>query len=368
MNERCAAVLGWRDEPTDAVEQYCRYLGTSLAEHGIELEIIRVRWPELGWRRALRDLREKSRESQNMWFLVQYTALAWSRRGFPLRILDVIRTVKKNGARCAVVFHDPGPYPGNRLLDRVRRTVQLHTMRKAMRLADLAILTVPREKSTWIPNDLRNVSFIPVGANLACPEAAWQLKELHGNEVPTVAAFSVTVLSAAFGGPAVERIAEAMRYASAKLGSLRLAVLGRNSEIAGNLLREKLSGTRVEVVIHGLLTAEEIVRKLGVSDVLLFAGGPISTRRGSALAGISCGLPVIAAEGWETAPPITEAGVVLLPDGSDSGFGPALVRVLSDSTYRESLRERSRQAHQRYFSWAVIAAQYVSALRKRGEN
>jgi len=159
-----------------------------------------------------------------------------------------------------------------------------------------------------------------------------------------------------------------MRFASAKLGPLRLAVLGRNSEIAGNLFREKLSGTPVEVEIHGLLTAEEIVRKLGASDVLLFAEGPISTRRGSALAGIACGLPVIAAQGWETAAPITEAGVVLLPEDSDSEFGPALVRVLSDSAYRESLRKRSRQAHQRHFSWAVIAAQYVSTLRKRGEN
>jgi len=86
-----------------------------------------------------------------------------------------------------------------------------------------------------------------------------------------------------------------------------------------------------------------------LGTVLLFAGGPISTRRGSALAGIACGLPVIAALGCETAAPITEAGVVLLPEDSDSEFGPALVRVLSDSAYRESLRERSRRAQQRYF-------------------
>src|SRR5271157_1952851 len=108
MNERCAAVLGWRDEPTDAVEEYCRYLGSALAEHGIELEIIRVQWHERGWSTALRELQEKAQASRNAWFLVQYTALAWSRRGIPLRVVSVIRTLKKNGARCAVVFHDPG--------------------------------------------------------------------------------------------------------------------------------------------------------------------------------------------------------------------------------------------------------------------
>jgi glycosyltransferase involved in cell wall biosynthesis len=103
---------------------------------------------------------------------------------------------------------------------------------------------------------------------------------------------------------------------------------------------------------------------LGASDVLLFVRGQISSRRGSAIAGIACGLPVIAQEGSETAPPITEAGVVLVPATAPSEFGPALLRVLSDQAYRASLAERSRNAQQLYFSWSVIAAQYAKALKK----
>jgi glycosyltransferase involved in cell wall biosynthesis len=305
---------------------------------------------------------------RNTWFLLQYTALAWSRRGFPLRVPSLIRTLRKNGARCAVVFHDPGPYPGNRIMDRIRRAAQLHTMRKAARLADLTILTVPRENLPWVPQDSRNVVFIPVGANLPCPEKAWPLKDQQKNEIPTVGAFSVTITNAPFGGPAVERITAAMRCASARLGPLRLAVLGRNSEIGGKLLQETLAGSPVEVVIHGLLRPEELVHKLGACDVLLFVGGPISTRRSSAIAGIACGLPVVACGGWETASPITEAGVVLLSEDSQHEYGPALVRVLADSAYRHSLRERSRQAFHKHFSWAVIAAQYASALRRPSEN
>ncbi len=366
MNERCVAVLGWRDEPTDAVEEYCQYLGGALAVHGIQLELIRVPWPEMGWSRAVQELREKTRESRATWFLLQYTTLAWSRRGFPLRALSVIRALKKDGGRCAVVFHDPGPYPGNRLVDRLRRAVQLHTMRKATLLADLTILTVPGDRISWIPEGLRNVTFIPVGANLPCPEKGWRLEKRDENEKPTVAVFSIS--GGAIGREEVRRIAEAMRYASAEMGPLRLAVLGRNSEIGGKQLQEELAASRVEVVIHGLLGAEEVVRKLGASDVLLFVRGPISSRRGSAIAGIACGLPVVARGGWETAPPITEAGVVLLPEDSSDEYGPALVRVLKNGEYRESLRERSRQAQQRYFSWAVIAGAYASALRRRGDG
>ena len=59
------------------------------------------------------------------------------------------------------------------------------------------------------------------------------------------------------------------------------------------------------------MPGKDVVRSLTVSDVLLFVRGHISTRRGSAIAGIACGLPVIAFEGPETAAPITEAGLAL---------------------------------------------------------
>jgi glycosyltransferase involved in cell wall biosynthesis len=97
--------------------------------------------------------------------------------------------------------------------------------------------------------------------------------------------------------------------------------------------------------------------------VLLFVRDAISTRRGSAIAGIACGLPVIAQAGAETAAPVTEGGVVLVPEDDESGFGPALQRVLSDEPYRAALAARSREAQSRYFSWAVIAEEYARVLR-----
>ena len=123
-------------------------------------------------------------------------------------------------------------------------------------------------------------------------------------------------------------------------------------------------GTPVQVVVHGLLAGDEIVRVLGSCHAMLFTRGQISSRRGSAIAGIACGLPIIAPEGSETAAPLTEAGVVLLPAGARDEFGPALVRVLTDDAYRESLAERSRRAQERYFSWRAISAQYVKSLRE----
>jgi hypothetical protein len=38
MNQKCIPPLDRRDEPTDAVEEYCHYLGGALRAHGIGLQ------------------------------------------------------------------------------------------------------------------------------------------------------------------------------------------------------------------------------------------------------------------------------------------------------------------------------------------
>ena len=366
MPAQWIALLGKRDEPTDAVEEYCRFLADALRPAQISLEMLRLRWPQTGWRSSLRELQGRFDATNIQWFLLQYTALSWSRRGFPLRVLQVIKSLKTSGSRCAIVFHDMQPYEGSRVVDRVRRAVQLYTMRTALKMVDLAVFTVPPENIDWIPRDIKRSVSIPVGANLPSPEKAWSKSGSTTKSSPTVAIFSFTDGSARSGE--LEVIAQALRYARSGLPSLRADLLGRNSQASGQALTEKLAGADVEIEVHGLLAAEDVVRVMGASDVLLFVRNEISSRRGSAIAGIACGLPVIAQEGSETAPPITEAGVVLVSAQNPSEFGPALLRVLTDHTYRASLAERSRNAQERYFSWSAIAAQYAKALRESASD
>ena len=83
MTTRLIALLGSKDEPTDAVEEYCEYLGAALRAKDFELELVRVGWSENGWRRALAELRSIAGSWRGQWVLIQFTALAWSSRGFP---------------------------------------------------------------------------------------------------------------------------------------------------------------------------------------------------------------------------------------------------------------------------------------------
>jgi hypothetical protein len=364
MTQKCVALLGRRDTPTDAVEEFCRFLGAALTRHDNEMEIARVPWVERGWTAALAELRQDSRNWSGARVLLQYTALAWSRRGFPSRVLRVMDILRGAGARVGVVFHDVEPFAGARLVDRLRRQAQLRIMREALRRSDPAIFTVALDHVSWRNDEFSRATFIPVGANFPEP-AIPSLKPSANSNINaglTMAVYGVT--GGASGQAEIQQIVESVRFAAKTLRNLRLVVVGRNSQAVEQDFRSALQGVPVELQVLGVLPAAEIAEVLSQANVLLFVRGEISTRRGSAIAGIACGLPVVAFTGAETAPPITEAGLALYSQNKPGDLSRVLLKVLTDSEYRASLAARSRAAQQQYFSWSAIAARYAEVLAK----
>ena len=357
MSRQLIALLGRKDVPTDAVEEYCRYLGDALQAHGFELQIRRVPWELHGWGQSLRALQLQSQAWRDTWVLVQYTALAWSARGFPVKFPRVLRMLKSAGARVAVIFHDVEPFSSPRLIDQLRRRVQARTMRRALELADLAIFTVPPEKLSWLTAVPLKSAFIPVGANLPFPEAQVPRKT---SEIPTVGVFSIT--GGEQGARETQQILAAVQYAAQKLGRIRLSVFGRHSELREEVLRKGLESFPVDLSVEGIVQPEQIIDRLAGCDVLLFVRNGISTRRSSAIAGIAAGLPVIAHPISETAPPVTDAGVVLVSPNSQGELNEALVRVLSDASIRAELAARSRAAYKSHFAWPAIAEKFAAIL------
>jgi glycosyltransferase involved in cell wall biosynthesis len=129
-------------------------------------------------------------------------------------------------------------------------------------------------------------------------------------------------------------------------------------------LREGLRDSGVELQVLGVLPPERVAFELIRADVLLFVRGEISTRRGSAIAGISCGLPVICFVGAETAAPITEAGLALYAPEKAGDLPRVLLDVLSDAGLRQELAKKSGVAFDKYFSWRAIAALYAEVLSR----
>ncbi len=366
MTQKCIALLGRRDAPTDAIEEYCQYLGAALCEHDFKLDLVRVAWVEDGWPAAMRELEQQAKGWRGCWVLVQYTALSWSERGFPLRFLRTLRILRQAGARVAMVYHDVLAYHGSRTIDKLRRRAQNHAMSEALRSCDLGIFTVPISKIPWIGKKHTRAIFIPVGANLPDPESAWTVQRREPSKPPAIAVFGIT------GGEAgiweIASISEALQIVAERLGKLRLVVMGRHTDTAEKALKNLMDKQPIEISALGILPGGEIVRQMASCDALLFVRGGISSRRGSAIAGIACGLPVVALEGSETASPITEAGVVFADPERQRGLGEALLKVLSDAEYRATLAERSRHAQEKYFSWKAIAARYADELSSPDER
>src|SRR5712692_820414 len=357
------ALLGRRDEPTDAVREYCSWLAQALEKQGRTLELVEVDWKALGWRKTWRELRRQSRAWRGRWVFLQYTALLWSRHGFSFRVLAVLALLRWRAARIGVVFHDAQAFAGRRLIDRARRACQHWIMRRACAWSRLPIFTVPPDRLPWPPANLAKAVFIPVGANFSAPADRPETPAPRPRHTATIAVFGVT------SGARTLTEAADISYVGEQVSRpgtpLRLIVLGRGSAEAEPHLRQLLHGTGVELSVLGLLPPAEVVRTLSRADVLLFVRGHISSRRSSAIVGIACGLPIVAYRGLETACPITEAGVLLVPEREREALARALARVLAEDALREELRARSRAAHQKYFSWDAIAGRYLAALGER---
>ena len=323
------------------------------------MEITEVSWTSQGFPAALVELWRKSRAWKGRWILVQYTALSWSKRGFPVMFLFLLFLLRVRKTCIAVVFHDPRTYSGTRFVDWARSVCQRYVMRCAYRTSNRSILTIPLEDVSWISRDLPKAAFIPVGSNI--PPMARSILNEQWNETgkKTIAVFSMTDGAIA---PEIEDIATAVRSIGQKVHKLHLVTLGRGSKGAEEILRQRLAGVEAEFVALGLLSPEEISKTLAESDVLLFARGSLSTQRGSAIAGIACGLPIVAYSGSSPRPPLSEAGVLFVPEGDREELSRAVVRVLTDGKLWDELHERSLRAYEKYFSWDAIAAKFVKML------
>jgi hypothetical protein len=355
------SLLGARDSPVDAIEDYCIWLSRGLERQGQPMQIVHVPWAEQGWFSAVLWLWREACNWRGRWVILHYTALMWSRRGFPLGALAVFWILKLRGARRAVVYHDAIPYSGARIVDRLRRGCQVGVMRVIFRGADCVITTIAPSCMPWIPSQSEKAICVPVGGNL--PQECLPANP-GGNHTgkKTVAIFSVTGDPQL--GPESAEIAYVVARAAREGPGLRLVVLGRNSEEAAEPLRRLLDGTAVELCVLGMLAPEQIIHAFAEADVFLFVRGHLSSRRGSASAAIVCGLPVVAYKGRETTSPMTEAGVLLAPEGDRDALADALGRVLADDTLRAELRRRSLAAREKHFSWDRIAQDYLRVLNR----
>lgn len=349
------ALLGREPGPTDGVGDYCARLSEALRPLGHDLRVRRVHWDREGGLRALRSTWRHLACKTGEWFLLQYTAFAWSRTGIPLFALAVGALARLRGGRLATVFHDSVPHETPGVVGHVRRTGQLVVMRSLYRLSDVSIVTVPLEAASWLP-DTRKAVTIPVGSNVAPSKAPASRSARHGVS-PLVAVFGVT------GGPSrdheVRLIYEVVSAVRETVPDLRLVFFGCGTSEAAPLLQSKIHSP---FEVRGLVSPDEAHRLLESASAVLFVRGAVASGRTTAVSGIVAGTPLVGFLGPTTGPPITEAGVLLVRHDTPGALADALKRVLTDGAVWTEMHRRNLRATEEYFSWAAIAERMAHVL------
>ncbi len=156
-------------------------------------------------------------------------------------------------------------------------------------------------------------------------------------------------------------ISKAIRIAATGR-KLRVVFLGRGTAEAREEITRAFDGDSAEISNLGIRDAKEVRDTLLSSDAMLCVRGEMNPRRGSAIAGIACGLPIVGYGTTEGSFPISEAGVRLVPYGDSQGLATNLAQVLSDGRLREQLSAANRAAQEKFFSWDAIADRMIEAL------
>ena len=360
-SQRWIALVGRRDMPTDGVEDYCTFLGQALAPRGVELKQVHVPWMQKGWLRAFLQLHRECTDWRGHWVLFQYTAFAWSRRGFGLGAVAALVILCRRGVRCAVVFHEPGRHPArSSWIGWIRGACQDWVVRKLYDLSAKAIFPDPLDSITWLPHGETKTVFIPIGANIPERLARPASADHRNRTAKTVAVFCLC--DPPNRHRELDDISHAARFVTKDGLRLQLIFIGRGTEEAREEIESVFKGIRAEVSNLGVQSADEVSRILVECDVLLCVRGRLFPRRGSAIAGISCGLPIVAYGDGTNLFPISEAGLILVPYPDQDALADALARILNDRNLWRQMHERSIQAQRNHFSWNHIAYTFIESL------
>jgi len=208
--------------------------------------------------------------------------------------------------------------------------------------------------------DRRRVGLIPVGANIL-PVSGWERRLDNARELRV----------ATFGIWHEDRMVEELVAAVEELTAVRavkLSIVGNFGNGEGSrALRRRLAGAPDSpdwLNVTGAVSAAEVSEYLARTDVYVspLVAGP-SGRRGSLVAAMAHGLPIIAYDGPERDEVFRDGdNIILVKEGDRTGLCEALATLAGDSARRRELGARARATFEDHFAWGVIADKWEALL------
>jgi len=293
----------------------------------------------------------------------------WVPHGYGTRAMNLafcfwlLQRDRRHGDRVELMVHEP-------FLEFTRRSAKQSAVALVHRLMTMILLraathvwiSIPAWGAYWRPYTFgRKLEFrwLPVVSNIAViddPEAIKQVRSRY------VAAEGLVV--GHFGAYDRDNTNLLIAAISPLFGDGSknvLLLLGRGSDA----VRDALTGTHPEMAEYvyatGALETAQLSLHLGACDVMLqpYVDG-VSSRRGSTMAAIAHGLPVVTTSGPLTESLWAESGAVqLVPVGNVAELGEETRRLLADVAARDRLAREAKALYSSRFAVQVT----VNTLR-----
>jgi len=366
---RWAILTGEYPPDSGGVSDYCRLIARELVRMGDTVQVfcpqsksgskpdnsgvLVHRLPGHFGLRSLRALR-KTLEDQPPpdRFLVQYVPHAFGYKAMNLPFTTWVATRLRRIAPVWVMFHEvasplPNWPPGHTLLGLMTRVMA----RQMAGAAERVFVSIPAWASFLkkLAPRARSAEWLPVPCNVAtnvAPATIADFRAKYGSlGGPLVGHFGT------YGSPIAEILTPGALELLRLVPEASLLLIGRGSESYRDRIAEAHPAFGNRIHATGELTADEVSAALRACEIVLqpFPDG-ISARRGSAMATIANGLPVVTNLGRLSEPFWSEGAVLAAPGPEPDSIARLAAGLLADPRARMGLGRRAAELYNASFS------------------
>jgi glycosyltransferase involved in cell wall biosynthesis len=326
----------------DAIDEYSHRLARALAAVGVEAHYLPDGPASLLATRVAPS-----------WVLLQYNPFRYGRAGIaPGLVCDLVRLRRRSGAPLAVMVHEAW-------IDmRDARSSLIGLWQRAQLRALLPCADLVMTSTEALARQIGKAALhVPVASNItpvATSGAAARAK-LNLDRRLIVALFGRAHESRApdYAEAAIAALADS--HAPRALTILNLGADAPPVRIPPG----------VELSTPGALPAGELSLRLWASDIVLLPlTDGVSTRRGTLMAALAHGRPVLALHGHNTDSVLARArdALALTPVGDPSAYARAAVSLTADRARLREIGDAGRRLYESHFDWPVLARTVASAL------
>ena len=294
------------------------------------------------------------------WLLLQYNPFGFGKRGWCPWVPQTLRRIRSQHPhlRVATMFHET-MVPAWPWKFAVMHLWQSRLFRQVCRLSDLAFVSTTR----WRPQVSRAhprlpCHHLPVGSNIPLDETphAAARKKLDLPEKALVLGI--------FGSAHISRQLDWIAAAARDVGKTGRQVIV--AHVGPDTAKIAQAMPNLQVRSFGELPANQVGMHLRAMDVLIapFSDG-VSTRRGSVMAGLQHGLPVITtAKPWSDRILIDadHEGLLALSCDDAASFAAMTAERMPGLLSAKDISQRASQFYHNQFAWDTIAEKLTGHL------